>query len=295
MQATPIETLRYRGRTLGSADIERIRQLIAANPTSSRHALSWELCRIWDWKQQNGALCDAVCRGLMLMLHRAGVIELPAVRNTPPPRSITRQRPEPVIPDNRPVNGALGSIGVIGIEQVRHTPNEALFNSLMDQYHYLGYEQPVGEHLKYLVRAANGQAIACLAWSSAPRHIGCRDRFIGWDLEARKRNISLLAYNTRFLILPWVRVPHLASHLLGLMASRIARDWQQLYAHPVHMLETFVDPTRFRGTCYRAANWIALGRTTGRGKNDLTHRANRSEKEVLVYPLHRRFRERLMQ
>lgn len=295
MQATPIETLRYRGRTLSSADIESIRQLIAANPTSSRHALSRELCRIWDWKQPNGALCDAVCRGLMLMLHRAGVIELPAVRNTPPPRSITRQRPEPLIPDNRPLHGPLPMIGAIRIEQVRRTGNEALFNSLMDQYHYLGYEQPVGEHLKHLVRAANGQVIACLAWSSAPRHIGCRDRFIGWNIEARKRNISLLAYNTRFLILPWVRVPHLASHLLGLMASRIARDWQQLYAHPVYMLETFVDPTRFRGTCYRAANWIALGRTTGRGKNDLMHRANRSEKEVLVYPLHRRFRERLMQ
>jgi hypothetical protein len=295
MQATPIEPLRYRGRALASADIESIRQLIAANPTSSRHALSWELCRIWDWKQPNGALCDAVCRGLMLMLHRAGMIELPAVRNTPPPRSITRQRPEALIPDNRPVNGALGSIGMIGIEQVRRSPNEALFNSLMAQYHYLGYEQPVGEHLKYLVTAGSGQAIACLAWSSAPRHIGCRDRFIGWDLETRKRNIGLLAYNTRFLILPWVRVPHLASHLLGSMAARIAEDWQQLYAHPVYMLETFVDPTRFRGTCYRAANWIALGRTTGRGKNDLTHRANRSEKEVLVYPLHRRFRERLMQ
>ena len=295
MLATPIDTLRYRGRSLSAADIDGIRQLIASNPTSSRRALSQELCRIWDWKQQNGALRDMVCRGLMLMLHRAGVIELPAVRNTPPPRSITRQRPEPVIPDNRVVTGPLHSIGAIGIEQVRRTGNEALFNSLMNQYHYLGYEQPVGEHLKYLVTAPDGQAIACLAWSSAPRHIGCRDRFIGWDIEARKRNISLLAYNTRFLILPWVRVPHLASHLLGLMASRIACDWQQLYAHPIYMLETFVDPTRVRGTCYRAANWIALGRTTGRGKNDLTHRANRSEKEVLVYPLHRRFRERLMQ
>ena len=290
------ETLfRYRSRALTQADIDGIGELIAAHPTLSRRALSEELCRLWDWKQPNGAPRDMVCRGLMLMLHRAGAIELPAARRTPSPRSITRPRPDLVIADHRAVEGPLHQLGVIGIETVRHTRREALFNSLMDQYHYLGYEQPVGEHMKYLVSSGEGQLIACLGWSSAPRHIGCRDRFIGWDKDTRQRNIGLLAYNTRFLILPWVRVPHLASHLLGLMASRIARDWQQLYAHPVYMLETFVDPTRFRGTCYRAANWIGVGRTTGRGKNDLTHRANRSEKEVMVYPLHRRFRERLMQ
>ena len=150
----------------------------------------------------------------------------------------------------------------------------------------------MGEHLKYLV-TANGQAIACLAWSSSPRHLGCRDRFIGWGIEARRRNIHLLAYNTRFLILPWVTVPHLASHLLGRMARQVPGDWQRLYAHPVYLLETFVDPQRFRGTCYRAANWVVVGRTTGRGKNDLTHKPNRSIKEVLALPVHRRFRELL--
>ena len=126
---------------------------------------------------------------------------------------------------------------------------------------------------------------------STPSRLGCRDRFIGWSADQRRRNIHLLAYNTRFLILPWVRVPHLASHLLGRMAGRLSRDWQHTYAHPVHLLETFVDPAQFRGTCYRAANWIALGHTTGRGKDDRTHRPNRPVKEVLVYPLHRRFRE----
>jgi hypothetical protein len=231
-----------------------------------------------------------VCRGMLLMLSRAGAIELPEARKTVP----RRQRPEPVVPDSRPVCGPLNKIGEIEIERVRRTPREALFNSLMEQYHYLGYQQPVGEHLKYLV-TAHGQAIACAAWSSAPRHLGCRDRFIGWSPDERRRNIHLVAYNTRFLILPWVRVEHLASHLLGRLAARIGRDWLDSYAHPVHLLETFVDPERFRGTCYRAANWIALGRTTGRGKNDLTHRANRPEKEVLVYPLHRRFRELLTQ
>jgi hypothetical protein len=152
--------------------------------------------------------------------------------------------------------------------------------------------EPVGEHLKYLVWA-QGRPVACLAWSSAPRHLASRDHFIGWSGAARRRNIHLLAYNTRFLILPWVEVPHLASHILGCMARRISQDWERTYGHPIYFLETFIDPERFRGTCYRAANWMVLGRTTGRGKDDQTHRPNRSIKEVLALPLHRRFRELL--
>src|SRR5882724_3226051 len=216
------------------------------------------------------------CRGLLLMLERAGEIELPPVRRRPHGRLA---KPKPVVADDRPVCGPLSELGPLTIEQVRRTPQEALFNGLVEQYHYLGYEQPVGEHLKYLV-SAKGQVIACLAWSSSPRHLGCRDRFIGWGMEARRRNIHLLAYNTRFLILPWVTVPHLASHILGRMAKQVPGDWQRLYAHPVYLLETFVDPERFRGTCYRAANWVVVGRTTGRGKNDLTHKPNRSIKEA---------------
>jgi len=164
----------------------------------------------------------------------------------------------------------------------------------MEQHHYLGYEQPVGEHLKYLVWAGGGLAprpIACLAWSSAPRHLASRDRYIGWSAEARRRNIRFLAYNTRFLILPWVRVEHLASRILGRMAARISDDWQRMYGHPIYFLETFVDPERFRGTCYRAANWVLLGRTTGRGKQSNSYVPNRSIKEVLGYPLTPKFRE----
>jgi hypothetical protein len=183
-------------------------------------------------------------------------------------------------------------MGPIEFQPVRRTAEEPLFNSLMEQYHYLGYEQPVGEHLKYLVWAQQ-RPVASLAWSSSPRHLGARDRYIGWSKQARQRNVHLLAYNTRFLILPWVKVPHLASHILGRMASRIPADWQALYAHPIYLLETFVDPQRFRGTCYLAANWKVLGETTGRGKADLTHRPTRSIKQVLALPLHRRFRELL--
>ena len=152
----------------------------------------------------------------------------------------------------------------------------------------------MGEHLKYLVYA-QGRPIACVAWSSSPRHLGSRDRYIGWDKHARQRNIGRLAYNTRFLILPWVVVPHLASHILGRMARMLSADWCRLYAHPIYFVETFIDPQRFRGTCYRAANWSVMGETTGRGKADQTHRANRSIKQVLGYALVRDFRERLSQ
>jgi hypothetical protein len=150
----------------------------------------------------------------------------------------------------------------------------------------------VGEHLKYLV-LAGGRPIACLAFSSAPRHLGSRDRFIGWSAEARRRNIRLIAYNTRFLVMPWVVVPHLASHLLGRIARALSGDWQRLYGHPIYFLETFVDRERFRGTCYRAANWIYLGETTGRGKDAPTKKPNRPIKEVLGYPLSRDFRQQL--
>ena len=285
---------KHRGRILTAEDITFIQQLIANNPESSRRKLSAQLCEAWQWKQTNGAPRDMVCRGLLLMLHRAGEIELPPVRYQPPNPLADRPRPASMLIDRTPMEGTLKPLLPIRLEQVRRTADEVLFNSLIEDYHYLGYEQPVGEHLKYVV-SAQGQPIACVAWSSAPRHLGCRDRFIGWSGEARRRNIRFIAYNTRFLILPWIRIPHLASHILGQMARVVSKDWEQLYRHPIYFLETFVDTERFHGTCYRAANWIVLGETTGRGKDDQTHRPNRSIKQVMGYPLTPRFRELLQQ
>src|ERR1700692_4308427 len=285
---------RYRGRTVTAEEIDFIRGLIAEHPTASRRRLSEKLCEAWQWKQANGAPRDMVCRGLLLMLHRAGQIELPVIRFRPPNPRPRRERPQAMLIDTTPLNGTLADIRPISLEQVRKTADEPLFNSLMEQHHYLGYEQPVGEHLKYLVWA-QGRPIACMAWSSAPRHLGSRDRHIGWSAEARRRNIRFIAYNTRFLILPWVQVPHLASYLLGRIARLLSQDWERLYGHPIYFLETFVDPERFLGTCYRAANWVMLGRTTGRGKDDHTNRPNRSIKEVLGLPVHRRFRELLQE
>ena len=284
----------YRGRAISAEDIVFIQQLIREHPRASRRALSAKLCEAWQWKQSNGSPRDMVCRGLLLMLHRAGAIELPPVRYTPPNPLAKRRPPVAMLIDTTPMQGRLSRLQPIEFQQVRRTGDEALFNSLMEQHHYLGYEQPVGEQLKYLVWA-QGRPIACLAWSSAPRHLGSRDRYLGWSAEARRRNIRFLAYNTRFLILPWVTVEHLASHILARMAKRLSADWERLYQHPIYFLETFVDPTRFRGTCYRAANWIRLGETTGRGKDDHTNRPNRSIKEVLGYPLTQRFRELLQE
>jgi len=284
--------LTYRGKRITQEDVAFIRGLIAQNPEDSRRSLSAKLCQAWNWRQANGALRDMVCRGLMLTLHRAGHIELPAPRWEPANPLVYRKKPAPVEIEPYPIEGPLSSILPLEIRQVRRTSLEKLCNSLIDQYHYLGYCQPVGEHLNYLVFAGQ-RPIACMIYSSAPRHIGCRDRFIGWPVKIRRQNLHLMTYQSRFLILPWVKISFLASHLLGQIAKRLSTDWQALYQHPVYFQETFVDVERFKGTCYKAANWLCLGKTTGRGKNDHTYKPNRSIKAVWGYPLCRDFRVRL--
>jgi hypothetical protein len=283
---------RYRGREISQEDILYIRALVERHPSESRRTLSTKLCEAWQWRQANGAWRDMVCRGMLLMLERAGQITLPPVSYVRHNPLAKRTPPLPTQIDTTPMEDRLRNLQSLDFEQVRRTAHEPLFNSLMEEYHYLGYQQPVGEHLKYLVWG-QGRPVACVACSSAPRHIGARDRYIGWSAEARRRNIRFIAYNTRFLILPWVRVEHLASHILGRMAARVSEDWQRMYGHPIYFLETFVDPERFRGTCYRAANWVFLGKTTGRGKQSNSDAPNRSIKEVLGYPLTKRFRELL--
>jgi hypothetical protein len=291
-----MEAFRYRGRVISVAAVEFIRQLILSHPGASRRQLSLMVCEAWQWKQANGAPRDMVCRGLLLELERAGQLVLPAVHHVhrnPPTRRTVREGDPVLAPlDTTRLDVPLGVIRPLEFRQVRRGPEEPLFNHFIAEYHPLGYARPVGEHLKYLVYT-RGRPIACLAWSSAPRHLSARDGYIGWTPEARRRNLRFLAYNPRFLVLPWVQVKHLASHILGLMARRLADDWEGIYHHPVYFLETFVDPERHRGTCYRAANWVVMGRTTGRGKNCPNKRPNRSIKEVLGYPLTPRFRELL--
>jgi hypothetical protein len=286
--------LRYRGRTVTGADLSAIDALIGAHPQASRRRLSQLLCEHWNWRQPNGALRDMLCRGLLLALERAGHLRLPAVRMRPPNNVIARARPAPAAVERTPLVARLAQLAPLAVTQVRRTPQERLVDALIAEHHYLGPARAVGEQVKYLV-TSGVRPLACLCFASAARHLGPRDRFIGWSAPARRHNLHFLAYNTRFLILPWIEVPHLASHLLGRVARRIAADWQQLHGHPVYYLETFVEPARYRGTSYRAANWQMLGLTTGRGKDDHTYRANRPLKQVWGYPLAPRFRALLGQ
>jgi hypothetical protein len=283
--------LKYRGRMIRESDLPIIRALIEESPAASRRELSRKLCQAWNWVQPNGALCDMVCRGAMLALERAGHIALPPIKWRPPNPLAVRSRPRHFEIDTTPIECSLKDLGPLEFRLVRRTPEEPLFNALIEEHHYLHYTQPVGEQLKFMVFAGE-RPVACLAWSSAARHLGPRDRFVGWSREARRRNIRFIAYNSRFLVLPWVRVSCLASHILGRMAARVPRDWDRVYGHPVYYLETFVHPER-KGTCYRAANWIALGWTTGRGKASNSHRPNRPLKQVLGYPLDKQFRRLL--
>ena len=230
----------------------------------------------------------------MLRLHRAGHITLPPPRLEAVNNAITHRRVRKVIEiDTTPIEGSLASMGPLEIRLVRRKDGEMLFAQLLQQHHYLGYSRPVGEHLKYLVCSA-GRPVACLAWSSAPLQLNLRDQFVGAPKAHYRHNLHLIAYNSRYLLLPWVRVPNLASHLLACLARRISADWQELYRHPIHLLESFVDIERFRGTCYRAANWQCLGRSLGRGTKSKPTDPDTSIKELWVYPVDPLFRQKLL-
>ena len=286
--------LSYRGRQIREPEVFFLRELIAANPDLSRRALSAKVCQAWNWVQPNGQLRDMVCRSLMLVLHRAGHIQLPPPRIQAINNAILHRRVAQLeFCDTTPIEGSLASLGPLEVRLVRRSEGERLFNSLLNQYHYLGFSRPVGEHLKYLVWAGE-RPVACMAWNSGPLQLKLRDAFVGFPRQAYSHNLPLIAYNSRYLIAPWVKVPHLASHLLGRIARRISADWQQLYHHPVHLLESFVDIQRFKGACYRAANWTCVGRSAGRGTKSKAQ-DKVSIKEFWVYPLRRDFRQKLTQ
>ena len=282
----------YRGRSFTSQDITTIRGIIASHPDRSRRFISQEVCRELNWRQSNGVLKDMVCRSFLLLLEANSLIELPPRKCTPPNPLARRRNPTKVAVDQTLLESYLKDFFPIRLEPVRRTPMENLFNSLVHEHHYLGYTQPVGEHLKYIAFSHN-RPISCLAWSSAPWYIGARDRFIGWSKTTREKNLHLIANNTRFLILPWVRASCLASYLLALNRKRLSEDWQHLYHHPIHLVETFVDPTRFLGTSYKADNWVYVGETTGRGKLSPSNKPLLSKKSIFVYPLSKNFRSEL--
>ena len=281
------------GREVTAADIELIRVLLAVHPTRGRTPLSAELCRRWDWRNARGQLKDMACRTLLLKLERAGLIRLPPSRR--PGLNGLRNRRPPVAPvEKEPIRDTLRELRPLRVSVV--TPGSAdarLFLGLLAHEHYLGHRNTVGENLRYLVRDRHGRVVACALFGSAAWKCADRDAFLGWDRATRERNLQRLTNNTRFLIPAWVQVPHLASHVLGLIVRRIRADWHAKYGHPVHALETFVDRSRFKGTCYRAANWLRLGETQGRTRNDRAHRIQAPVKDVYLYPLLKEFRKAL--
>jgi len=281
------------GRELNGKDIGLIRELLAKHGDWNRTRLSKELCRRWDWRNHRGRFKDMAARTLLLKLERAGHLRLPR-RRTNPIHAFHHRDVPLVAHATEPIRCALRELLPLSLTVVEPPADDLrLFNCLLSRYHYLGHRNTVGENLRYLVRDRKGRLLACALFGSAAWKCAARDSWIGWDHATRARRLGFLTNNTRFLLLPWVTVPHLASHILGAIARRIRDDWQTKYGHPVHALETFVDRGRFRGTCYRAANWIRLGATKGRSRNDRDNTLRVPIKDVYLYPLVNHFRREL--
>lgn len=279
------------GRTLTPEDIRLIGQWIEQNPSWNRTRLSRELCRHWNWRALSGGYKDMACRSLLLKLEQRGFVTLPPRHS--PPKNAFRHRSIPSVPHSTaPIHNALKTLLPLHIEIVTDS-TQALFACLLARYHYLGYRGSVGQNMKYLVRTCSGSPVACLLFGSAAWKMAPRDRFIGWNPSTREHYLPYLSNNMRFLILPWVLVPSLASSILARIAKRISSDWSTKYGHPLYLLETFVDQSRFLGTCYKAANWISVGQTQGRTRNDSHKTIRVSRKEVYLYPLCSRWRELL--
>ena len=248
----------------------------------------------WQWRNAKGDLKDMACRSLLVKLHKREYIQLPARRQIPTSRMAKRRIPD-VAHDTTPIHQSLQVLRPLKIIDIHHDKDdEPLFSCLLSRYHYLGYTSPVGENMKYLVVDGRGRPLACLLFGSSAWSCASRDLYIGWDSSCRQRNLQFTTSNTRFLIFPWVRVPHLASHILALISRRISQDWLSRYGHSVYLLETFVDQARFAGTCYRAANWRPVGQTRGRSRNDRHTRMKVPIKSVFLYPLVANYQAKLM-
>jgi len=287
------ETMVMQGQELGTAELTQIRTLIGTQPGWSRYRLSRELCLLWDWRTATGQMKDMAARTLLLKLEQRGLVQLPARRWASPNRML-RKRLVKVAYTREPVVGGLAELQPLEVVELSQAPAElALFETLLNEHHYLGHTSTVGMNLKYLVRDRQGRPVACALFGSAAWKCAARDQFIGWSEATRARHLQRITNNTRFLVMPWVEVRHLASHVLGRIARRLRADWRRKYAEPLSLVETFVDTSRFAGVCYRAANWIPVGETTGRTRQDRFSRIKVPRKGVLVRPLVANFREEL--
>ena len=282
------------GQKITANNIEEIKNLISINPSWNRTRLSKEICLLWDWRRATGELKDIACRSLLRKLEKMGHIQLPKAVQTNG-NSTRRHCVQPVLHSKEPIDASLKNLYPIGVQLVEKGYELRLFKYFISAYHYLGWSGTVGENLKYLFFDRYERPLGCLMFGASAWKVKSRDIYIGWGQEVRKRNLSLIVNNNRFLLLPWVSVKHLASHILGKIARRINQDWLKKYNHPIYLLETFVQKDRFAGICYKAANWIYVGQTQGRGKLDVNKQYLLPVKDIWVYPLDVSFREKLCQ
>lgn len=289
-----MQKIDFSGRRFSSTDLDLIVEVTKDFPTLSLTELSKTLCELLEWKRPNGKLKYEECRALLEKLHGNGLVSLPALRKIKcSPRQIR------VTDEGNPqaaISGSVRQYEPLSLRLVQACDGQlhSLFSQLIHRYHYLGYRVPFGAHLRYLVQSQTGSYLACLLFSSPAWKMAPRDAWIDWTDAQRRRNLQYVVSNSRFLILPWVSVPSLASKILSLVARRLPMDWQSLYGYQPLLLETLVDCSRFSGTSYRAANWIYLGKTQGRGRMDRDHASHgRAIKDIYIYPLCRNVRRRL--
>jgi hypothetical protein len=285
------EALVVQGRPVGENDLHDVRQLIAAHPDWSRWRLSQQLCAHWNWRNAAGRLKDMAARSLLVKLDQRGLISLPARRQAPTNRMRIAVR-APRHWDRTARDSSLEELGTLEVREVSaELAGREELRAALAQFHYLGFGGTVGENLQYLVLDRRGQMLAGLQFGSAAWKCRDRDQFIGWKAARREANLWRMTNNTRFLILPWVRVAHLGSWILGQVLRRVSTDWEGKYGHGVVLVETFVERDRFRGTVYQAANWQRVGETRGRTRQDRYTSLCVPVKEIYVYPLVRNFRE----
>ncbi len=284
--------LKIQGRLLTEEQVNQIRVLLRDNPLWNRSRLSRELCDLWNWQRPDGQLKDMACRELLRKLEFRTLIKLPP-RQCPGPGRLPIIESVDVV--RKSLSCTFSAIKPVKIVDARSSVKyEKAFNYLIKEYHYLSYSRPVGQNMKYLIIGQDEHFLGCLLFGAAAWKVGTRDQWIGWTSSIRERNLGLICNNTRFLILPWIKVPHLASHALGACLRRLPGDWRHRYGTNIALAETFVDTTRYAGICYKAANWHKVGQTKGRGRQDRNRKIKVPIKDILVYPLRRDFRNSLL-
>lgn len=290
------EAITCQGRRLPQSDLSWLCDLVGRHPEWSRHQLTQQICRHWGWQTHTGHLKTFAARSMIDKLEQRGLLKLPPIRVAARRNILPPFRKGFLPPAATPLATSLKTLMPLSIHIP--TPNsyeDSCVGYYLHHHHYLGFNRTVGEHLKYLVQDHSGQNLACLLFGSAAWKTTPRDSFVGWEPATRAANLNGITNNTRFLILPWVRVPHLASHILGRVMRRLQQDWIEKYGHPVHLVETFVERDRFKGICYKAANWLHVGQTKGRSRQDRYNDRRVPVKEIYLYPLSRHFRQALCQ